>query len=395
MKTRTLVKILSMTLAFAVCVGAFAHNAEYVIMPSAARSVAEIQKDQRELDKKKKENQQKINSAKKNIKDNEAYQELLNDQIETLNQNIELQIQILEGLNEDIEELDADIAQQQIDLDKGLSDFKTRLRAMYMAGDGETAEVLAGSTDFYDLLTRMEIVKRISKHDNEMVILLTDQLEQLNIDMEEVQGLRTDAEAVKTEMDADLVNLQETYDSTDAQIARKKAEVEDYQKNQKEIEAEEKKIEAELVEAIKAAQQNDAYVGGDLLWPLPGYYSLTSQYGNRTIFGSVSFHKGIDISGPNVYGKPIVAANSGKVIIAFNNDRAGYSYGKYVVIDHGGGKTTLYGHMSKLNVSAGQTVKQGDVIGYVGSTGQSTGAHLHFEVRVNGQHTNPMQYFSR
>lgn len=395
MKTKTLAKILSMTLVFAVCVGAFSQNAEYIIKPPAARSISEIQKDQKELDRKKKENQKKLNDTKKNIKNNEAYQVLLTDQISTLNQNIEIQIELLEGLDNDIKELDEDIAQQQKDLDKGLSDFKARLRAMYMAGDGETAEVLAGSTDFYDLLTRMEIVKRISKHDNEMVILLTDQLEQLNMDMTEVQGLRTEAVNVKNEMDADLENLQTLYDSTDSQIAKLKAEAEDYAKNQKEIEAEEKKIEQELVEAIKAAQQNNAYVGGELLWPVPGYYSLTSKYGNRNIFGSTSFHKGVDISGPNINKKPVVAANSGKVIIAFNNDRKGYSYGKYVVIDHGGGRTTLYGHMSKLNVSVGQKVTQGDVIGYVGSTGQSTGPHLHFEVRVNGQHTNPMQYFSR
>ena len=104
-------------------------------------------------------------------------------------------------------------------------------------------------------------------------------------------------------------------------------------------------------------------------------------------------HKGIDIAGSGIYGKPIVAANAGKVIVAFTNDSPGYSYGKYVMIDHGGQNVTLYGHCSKLNVSAGQYVNKGDTIAFVGSTGNSTGPHLHFEIRRNGSTVNPMNYF--
>ena len=127
------------------------------------------------------------------------------------------------------------------------------------------------------------------------------------------------------------------------------------------------------------------YVGGQFAWPVPGYTHISCGYS--------SDHKAIDINrtnGKSIDGAPIVAANSGKVV------KAGWdnSYGNYVMIDHGGGYSTLYAHASSLAVSTGQQVDRGQTIAYVGSTGDSTGPHLHLEVRVNGVRQNPMDWFS-
>lgn len=129
-------------------------------------------------------------------------------------------------------------------------------------------------------------------------------------------------------------------------------------------------------------------------WPLPKSFSITSRYGYRKdpFTGKVSFHSGTDISAP--FGTPILAAAGGTVTVANSTDPWGMSYGYHVKINHGGGQETLYAHCSSICVTPGQQVQAGEVIGYVGSTGNSTGNHLHFEVRINGQTTDAMQYFS-
>jgi murein DD-endopeptidase MepM/ murein hydrolase activator NlpD len=152
----------------------------------------------------------------------------------------------------------------------------------------------------------------------------------------------------------------------------------------KDIEAQEKAVDDE----IKRLQMERDYVGGELAWPAPGYYRITSEFGMRfhPVLKYNKLHTGIDIGVPS--GSKIVAANDGVVIIAKYN----VAYGYYIVIDHGGGISTLYAHNKKLLVSVGQTVKKGQVISYSGSTGYSTGPHLHFEYRINGEYQNPLDY---
>jgi len=168
----------------------------------------------------------------------------------------------------------------------------------------------------------------------------------------------------------------------------------------KEINARLKKIEEEedklisqsnaLVNQIKNLQKSGAYAGGSMTWPCPSSKTISSYYGNRLhpILKKYKMHTGIDISAKQ--GASIVAANKGTVIMA--GWQSGYGY--TVVVDHGGGITTLYAHCSKILVSVGQNVKAGETIAKVGSTGMSTGPHLHFEVRKNGATTNPLNYVS-
>jgi murein DD-endopeptidase MepM/ murein hydrolase activator NlpD len=143
-----------------------------------------------------------------------------------------------------------------------------------------------------------------------------------------------------------------------------------------------------LTEIIKNLELAATYVGGEMMWPVPGQYKITSPFGNRLhpISKQYKMHTGIDISGPK--GTPVVAAQTGTVVYAnwFG------SYGKAIIVDHGGGITTLYAHNDTINVSVGSVVKKGDNIALLGSTGYSTGPHLHFEVRINGEYVEPLTY---
>ena len=178
-----------------------------------------------------------------------------------------------------------------------------------------------------------------------------------------------------------------------AVIAEKKAAIAaDAEETQKEL----NKLEADaqaLTATIRdqgSSSSNSTYLGGEMAWPAPSYTRISSYFAGRIdpITGKKSNHGGLDLASP--YGSPILAANSGKVIIAGYH----YSYGNYVVIDHGGGVSTLYGHSSKLLVSRGQSVSRGQQIAKVGSTGRSTGNHLHFEVRINGTRVDPLPYIT-
>ena len=135
------------------------------------------------------------------------------------------------------------------------------------------------------------------------------------------------------------------------------------------------------------------YVGGIFAWPVPGFSYISSDYGWR--FNNTNYHTGVDITGSGVYGKNIVAANTGTVAFVQTTYTPNVGYGKYIIIDHGGGITTLYGHTKEIYVKVGQKVSRGQKIAAVGSTGWSTGPHLHFEVRKDKKHTNPWPYLKK
>lgn len=138
--------------------------------------------------------------------------------------------------------------------------------------------------------------------------------------------------------------------------------------------------------------EENAYQGGEMSWPVPGFYSITSPYGER--YGGTDFHTGIDISGEDIYGAPVIAAGDGKVTYVNRDYKPGVGYGIYLIIDHGGDITTLYGHLSEVSVNVGDVVEKGQQIGNIGSTGFATGPNLQFEVRENGITTDPIPYLT-
>lgn len=266
--------------------------------------------------------------------------------------------------------------------------LQQRVRDIYINGQISYVDVLFGAKDFADLMTRMDVLKRIIKHDYDLIMKVKEE-------KATVENTRVQLEKDKAEAEV-LV--------TDAQA--KKAKVEDKESEQQVLLDQaiyDRDTSERMYEEIMAASQEVAnmirrshmssagYSGapagaGGMIWPISG--PITSEFGWRThpIFGTARFHSGLDIGGD--YGMPIYAAASGTVIYA------GWisGYGNAVIIDHGGGVTTLYGHNDSLNVSEGENVAQGQVIAMCGSTGNSTGPHCHFEVRENGEPVSPYGY---
>ena len=311
-------------------------------------------------------------------------------------------------------EINAQIAQTQNEIVKMEAYLKTRqdvlnrrVRAIYMHGQLNYLEVILGANSFSDFANRVELLKRVIRSDYNLIL--------------EIQKQKAAIEAKKAQLEEDkrqLDALAAEAEKTRQEIAKKKAEqqkVLDAAKSNKAAAAQmEQDLNAQLASvrnliqqrlaaaeaARQAAQQqaasddeggggsDDNYVQGTgaMGWPCSG--PITSPFGYRThpIFGTTIFHAGIDIGVD--YGTPIHATDSG--VVVYSGWISGY--GNAVIIDHGGGISTLYGHNQSLAVSEGQSVSKGSVIAYAGSTGNSTGPHCHFEVDVNGSPVNPMGY---
>ncbi|MBS5887080.1 MAG: peptidoglycan DD-metalloendopeptidase family protein [Negativicoccus massiliensis] len=291
-------------------------------------------------------------------------------------------------VNAQIQQTEVELAAAQKRLDERERILNKRLRDVYMHGKLNYLEVILGAKNFTDFANRLEFLKRIVSADLNLIAeiraereLILQKKQQLEAQRQQLAQLQAEAEAKKTVVE----NKKQDQLIVLARLQDEKALAE---ASYAELQATSQDIEAR----IRARQQQGASAGqvvhgsGVFVWPTSG--PITSPFGYRIhpIFGTQIYHSGIDIGVDT--GTPIVAADSGVVIEA---DWLG-GYGYAVVIDHGNGLSTLYGHNSELAVSPGQSVQQGQVIAYAGSTGYSTGPHCHFEVRVNGSPVDPMGY---
>ncbi len=319
--------------------------------------------------------------------------ELARQEIELINEQIDIYDQIIANKQQELEAAEAEEAEQ-------MESLRTRMRAMEEQGAVSYLAILFEASSFSDLLSRIDMIREIMERDNEIEANCIEAKEHVAEAKADYEATLAEQEIVKAELLEKKAQLEEDIEAACQLILDLEDDIEAYEAYYAEKEAAEAEIDAEIREllaeleaqqaAAEAAGQTGNITGtGTYIWPLPGY-SPGSAYGWRLhpILGVMKFHAGEDIGAPS--GTPILAADSGVAYPAYN---AG-GYGYYVLIDHGDGRSTLYGHMTSYCVSYGQTVNQGDVIGYVGSTGMSTGPHLHFEVRVNGNTTDPKSYFN-
>lgn len=252
--------------------------------------------------------------------------------------------------------------------------LNSRLATMYKNGSVGFIDVLLGSGSISEFISNLEMIKKIYKADTDVLKKLKEEHEELEKIKQELVDEKKVVDAKKAELDAKIDAL----DSKLSKLAAKKSSLES-------------DANALTREINRLANPNSAFVGGDFIWPCSGYGShiLTSLFGLRDDpfgRGYKSNHSGVDIA---ISYKPVYAAAAGKVILAEY-----YSgYGNCIMIDHGGGIVTVYGHLSKFNVSAGKKVSQGQQIAVSGNTGDSTGPHLHFEFRENGTRVDPFKYY--
>ena len=309
-------------------------------------------------------------------------------QISTLNLQIE-------AMNESIKMTEEDIAASKQNINEQISLLRKRILTSYKAGYSDALSVVLGADSYYDSLVRTRVITEIADRDKDIITELSAEKEELE---EKETQLKDEQEKLEQANEA----LEENKSSLSKKISAASAQIEDisllekqYQSDLAASQQKAKEMEQEIAAAYASianlsSSTNSEYVGGEMKWPLPNYSTISSSYGWR--FNGTDFHTGIDLTGSNCMGATIVAANTGTVVKANTTFTVGRGYGKYIIIDHGGGKSTLYGHCSELLVSEGQTVSRGQAIAKVGSTGWSTGPHLHFEVREDEQHVNPLPY---
>lgn len=340
--------------------------------------------ERNKLEKIKKENDKLTQQLNQNKKEAKKHQE----ELAKLDKDIDSADKQLQKVENDLTGIEKKINASKVELQKATENYKDReglykkrIKAMYKNGTVGYLNVILASKDFGDFLGRIYTVQKIAEKDKEL--------------MAEIQEEQNTIATRKEKLEAEVVLLANAKHSVESKKSdlvvatrNKEVRIKEIQKSNGELEKQidqNNKESQELAKIIQSRQVKTAYIGGEMLWPVKGYYKISSPYGNRIhpILKKMKFHSGIDIQAPT--GANILAANDGEVIFA--GWKSGY--GNFIIVDHGGKTATAYAHCSRIVARDGQKVKKGDVIAKVGTTGYSTGPHLHFEVRVNGNTIDP------
>ena len=360
--------------------------------------INKLREEREDIRRRKQEVQSRINEIEFEKLGAVAQKQVLDDRIILTGYEIENITETIEDLTLLIVEKEHEVEAAIVNEMNHLETYKERVRSMEENGVISYLEIIFNSGSFSDLLARIDFVGDIMKADETTYYALIDA-------REETKAAKVALEDTKEEMEEELelkiqkeAELVEQIEEASAIIKKLEEDIETETELRNEIALEEEIVQKEINEKVEqlrrqeAAARARAIVGtGRFIWPVPSSGNVTSGFGSRMhpVFRVVRQHNGIDIAAK--HGANIVAADRGTVITSAYNS----SYGHYVVVSHGNGMTTLYAHMSSRKASAGDTVDQGQVIGLIGSTGVSTGPHLHFEVSSGGSRQNPMHYFSR
>ena len=450
-------KILCILLCFTLMFASLTVAVPAIKASAATKSELEDKID--EIDDKIAANKKKLEALKNKAESQKEYLDTLEDQIETVEQkgiNLQTQANELDAeidelnkklkqlgseiviIEEDIEKTQKSIKKTQSNIEESSDQLEERLRAAYMTGNQSTLKILMGADSLASFLTRLEMMKRTSEKDKIIIEDFKAKVTKLREEKAKLEEDKSSLDSKKTELDhkkdekvekknvlvlkqkeykKTMKDLEKKYDEIETYIAELDKSSNAYKTYIKELEAERKKADAEIDKILKdyyatSNQQSTTLAGGgnanpsttkpgggynsnaSWAWPLGNascYISSHYGYRNPGISGW-GFHGGTDITGGGISGKAVYATRSGKVISAVTSNSG---YGIYVLIDHGDGYSSLYAHMSVRYVSAGDSVSKGQMIGRVGSTGNSTGPHIHFEIRYYGEKKDPMNFVKK
>lgn len=351
--------------------------------PVWADSLDDAQSQLQDVQSQMQQQQQRVESAQQQANSITGQLQAIQQELDAADKNYRDTQARLANTQAQIDTNTAQLAKAERDLAARTRVLEQRLRDIYENGQVNYLDVLLGSADFNDLISRLDLLKRVLQRDATLIAqvrqerqLIMDKRAELEQERATLAALQQQALAQKNAVAAKKAEKEQFLNSVLAQRDAAQRAYDELQQTSQQIAA-----------MIRRSQQGGRPGStGAMLWPVSG--PITSSFGWRShpIFGTALFHSGLDIGVD--YGTPVQAADGGTVIYA------GWmgGYGKAVIIDHGGGISTLYGHNSELLVSEGQSVRKGQVISYAGSTGYSTGPHVHFEVRVNGSPVDPLGY---
>ncbi len=376
-------------------------------MRIGAASASEIRQNISGLESESKKLESEIKSLQGKINEQQKLKEAIEKKIAVVQREIN-------ACNAEISKINAKIAANKTEIDKNNKQieadklsFKKRLRAIYMSNTESNVQVLLGADDFASFLQLSQMVASVSARDKKLIENLVEAIKKLEEKQKENDKLLNEQVEIKkiaTEKQNELMADNRSIQSVINSINSEQSGLEnDNAKIEKQI----KEYQRTLASMASAGGTSFVYTGGTFLWPVSGYYNITAGFQSNDSVHK-GHHDGIDISGGGISGKPILAIADGVVIQSNNScphnygkgyDGCGGGFGNYVRINHGtkDGNTyvAVYGHMATTAVSTGATVKKGQVIGYVGSTGWSTGFHLHLGIAVNGTYVNPMRFYSK
>lgn len=367
-----------------------------------------------------------LEDQKKELSDKRAGMQASIDELKSQKADVLVQKQALDERNE-VAQQEIDLINEQIDLytqliaekekelneakaaeEAQLAAYKKHVRTMEENGRFSYLAVIFSSKSLSELLSNLDMIDEIMSADKRLYDNYIETRENTERVKEEYEDVLEELSEKQEELEVQKAKLEEEIASAVQIIIDLEKDIEEYKKQEEAVAADEANIQAKISQLVQqkkaeeeaarrqAAQQNVSYTGpgasstGSFSWPCPASTYITSKFGWRIhpIFGTKRFHNGVDIAASS--GSSILAADGGTIAVATKSSSAG----NYVVIYHSGGYTTTYMHMSSIAVSVGDTVSKGDTIGYVGSTGWSSGPHLHFEISLNGTRQDPLSYFS-
>ena len=371
--------------------------------------IQNIKDELADIQAQKKETEEKLKAVRNDLAKAKEQMELIESQVLLTEAQINASQELLDQYDLQIAGKEQDIRDLEVQEQEQLEEFYRQVRWMEETGNVSYLSILFEASSFQELLDYAMLLNGIMEYSNRIIDRLQATQEEIATARDELQVSRDEQAVVQEQLEAQKEELEESREEQNRllqQIAASESELAEEARLQAESEARinrelrdaEAKYAAQLAElerqrrAAAADKKGDVNVSsGDWYWPLPGRYSLSSLFGGRILYGYYDNHTGTDIPAPG--GTPIYAANDG-IVTTVNTNPYASSYGYYCIINHGGGYATLYAHQCQVPiVSVGQTVSKGQVIGYVGTTGNSTGNHLHFELRVNGVRASALKLY--
>ena len=392
-KKHPLRRLLPLVLTMALMVPLFRPVAlgEVSAAKTTQADVDKLKDDAAKLDQDKKELQEQLKNVRADKNEAINKKGLIEQEISVIQAEINNYGSQINNYSALIDKKNEEIAEAQAKEEEQYRMFCKRVRFMEERGQISYWSILFSSDSFADLLDNYMMVEEIIDYDNTLMNELIAAREKIEADKAELEATKANAEAARqkrVKAMEDQAARQSEVDKLIKEISGQEAFLEEREaelrKAANAVDAEIRAKEKELSQQIENVPSERGY-----LWPLPGFDTLSSLYGPRRdpITGRPGNHTGIDVPAPR--GTNILSAKSGVVVTSTRHPR----YGEYVVVSHSDGTSTLYAHMSQRLVKEGQTVKQGQVLGLVGTTGYSTGNHLHYEVRVNGSRIDPIDCY--